>query len=296
MPSIDTGTVQLEYEYFGDPANPCILLIMGLGTQLTAWPLSLCDDLAARGYYVVRYDNRDVGLSSRLDHLKPPNVRLALLLTMLGLPARVPYSLDDMAADGVALLDALGIDKAHLVGASMGGMIAQLMAAHYPERTLSLTSIMSTTGHRTLPRAEPRAIKALLLTPDDPDSFDSIVARNKTVRRVLQSPAYAQSEQALHTLVTDSLRRGGYHPAAVTRHLGAIVTAKHRRDLLRTVTAPALVIHGEQDPLVKLGCGEDTARHLANAELVTFRGMGHDLPEALMPEWAMQIDRLAQRV
>ncbi len=295
MPSIKANDqITLEYEQFGRSEDPCILLIMGLGTQMTAWPLALCEGLAEKGYRVVRYDNRDVGLSTRLDHMRPPNVRWALVKTLFGLRARVPYSLKDMADDAIALLDGLNIDRAHIVGASMGGMIAQLVAAHYPERTLSLTSIMSTTGHRSLPRATPEAMKALMMQPEDPSNMESVLVRNMKVRRVLQSPAYAQSEPDLMKTVADALERGGYHPEGVARHLGAIVTSPHRRDLLTRVTVPALVLHGEDDPLVKLGCGEDTAKHLPNGRLVTFPGMGHDLPEALMPEWIGLIDELAQ--
>jgi len=272
-----------------------VLLIMGLGTQMTAWPLSLCQDLASRGYFVVRFDNRDIGLSTRLDHLPPPNLRKVMLLRLLGIRASVPYRLDDMARDAIALLDALGIEQAHIVGASMGGMIAQLVAGHYPERTLSLTSIMSTTGHRSLPRAAPEAMAALMLQPDDPTDTASILERNKRVRRVVESPAYRMTEEQLHQTLSEALARGGYNPQGVARQMGAIVTSGHRRRLLQTVTVPALVLHGEDDLLVRPACGVDTHRHLPNSELKTFPGMGHDLPDALMPEWAELIDRTARR-
>jgi pimeloyl-ACP methyl ester carboxylesterase len=296
VPELQHNGLEIHYETFGEAGNPCVLLIMGLGTQMTAWPLSLINELVEKGYFVVRYDNRDVGLSTRLDHLKPPNLRKLIFLRLLGIRSRVPYSLEDMAGDAIAVLDALKVNKAAIVGASMGGMIAQLVAALYPERTTSLTSIMSTTGHRSLPRAEPAAMAALMLQPEDPDDLNSVLERNKKVRRTLQSPGYPMSDERLHETVSNALERGGYHPEGVARHLGAIVTANHRRDLLKKVKAPALVLHGEDDPLVKLGCGVDTHKHLPNSELKTYPGMGHDLPEELMPEWASLIDETTRRV
>lgn len=295
MPQVATNGLSLEVERFGRASDPAIVLIMGLATQMTAWPLSLCEALVEQGFQVLRFDNRDVGLSTRLANLRPPKVPLVAGLRMLGLPVRVPYRLEDMAADTVGLMDALDIPEAHVVGASMGGMIAQLLAAHYPTRVLSLTSIMSTTGHRSLPGPEPAARRALTLAPEDPDSFDSIKARNMAVRRALQSPGYAQSDTDMERTVVDALKRGGYDPDAVARQLGAIIAAGHRRDLLKRVRQPALVIHGKADPLVKPECGRDTAACLANSKLVEVEGMGHDLPDALMPGWAELIAATARR-
>ena len=295
MPSVSVNTLRLEYESFGRDTDPCVLLIMGLGTQLTAWPLSFCEDLAARGYRVIRFDNRDVGLSTRLSEHGAPKVPLIATLRLLGLPARVPYRLTDMAADAVGLLDALNIERAHVVGASMGGMIAQLMAVHHADRVLSLTSIMSTTGHRSLPGPDPAARKALLMRPDNPKDMRSVHRRNVTVRRILQSPGCRQSDKALDKMVGDALTRGGYDPAAAARHLAAVLASGHRRALLASVEQPSLVLHGEEDILVKPACGRDTADCLRNSQFVTFPGMGHDLPEALMPEWARLIDENAAR-
>ena len=289
MPQASVNQLTIEYEAFGRKRNPCILLIMGLGTQLTAWPISLCKDLAARGFYVLRYDNRDVGLSSHLDTEKAPPLPLVGVLSSLGIRLPVPYSLNDMAMDAVGLLDALGISQAHLVGASMGGMIAQRVAGNYPERTLSLTSIMSTTGHRSLPRADSKAIRALFTRPKDPDELESVIARNLAVRRILQSPAYPQTDAEHRAVSKRDLERAGYRPAGVARQLAAVMTSKHTRKLLRGVQVPSLVIHGKDDPLVKVACGADTAKHLPNGRLVTFEGMGHDFPEALMAEWAQLI-------
>lgn len=294
MPKIRVDDISLEYEDFGNPDDPCVLLIMGLGTQMTAWPITFCEALVAKGFRVIRYDNRDIGLSSRLDHLRTPNIPFVIGLRMLRLPAPVPYSLKSMADDAIGLLDALEIPSAHVVGASMGGMIAQLLAGHYPERTLSLTSIMSTTGHRSLPPAEPEAMKALMMQPDDPTDMESVFQRNMKVRRVLESPAYRQSDEALSEIVRNALQRGGYNPSGVARQLGAIVAAGDRRKLLKSVACPALVIHGEDDLLVKLECGVDTAQHLRSARLVKVPGMGHDIPEPLTPKWADMIHGLAQ--
>ena len=295
MPQVTANNIAIEYEEFGNANDPCVLLVMGLGTQLTAWPDSLCHGLVDKGYRVIRYDNRDVGLSMKFDHAKVPSLPKVLIMRALRLPVRVPYSLDDMANDGMGLLDALGIDQAHVVGASMGGMIVQLMAANHSNRVLSMTSIMSTTGHRSLPRAEPEAMKALTLQPDDPTNMASVHARNVKVRRAMESPAYRESDAALDKRVAAALERGGYYPDGAGRQLAAIVAANDRRTLLKSVRQPALVIHGEDDPLVKLACGIDTAKYLANGELVTFSGMGHDVPEPLMPKWVDLIDATAKR-
>lgn len=295
MPSVLVNGLSLEYESFGRDTDPCVLLVMGLGTQLTAWPVSLCEALVDRGYRVIRFDNRDVGLSTRLAHAGAPRVPLIATLRLLGLPVRVPYQLEDMALDAIGLMDALDIDRAHVVGASMGGMIAQLMAGHHAHRVLSLTSIMSTTGHRSLPGPDAKARRALLMKPDDPQDMSSVQRRNMTVRRTLESPSYRQSDASLEKMVSDALARGGYDPAAAARHLAAVLASGHRRALLAGVTVPSLVLHGEADILVKPACGRDTADCLPNSRFVTFPGMGHDLPEALMPEWAQLIDETATR-
>lgn len=295
MPRASANDIEIEYESFGDPGNPAILLIMGLGTQLTAWPESFCEQLVELGYRVVRYDNRDIGLSSRIDHARTPNIPVIAGLSLLGIRPRVSYTLEHMAADAVGLMDALDIQAAHVVGASMGGMIAQLVAGHYPERTLSVTSIMSTTGHRSLPRADPEATKALLLKPDDPSDMQSVIARNVRVRKTVQSPKYPKDHDEIWDTAAKAVARGGYYPQGVARQLAAVIVAKDRRRLLRTVQAPALVIHGDADPLVKVECGVDTAEHLPNGELAVFPGMGHDLPAPLLGEMADLIHETATR-
>lgn len=295
MPQISANDIQIEYETHGDPSKETVLLIMGLGTQLTAWPEDFCDELVALGYHVVRFDNRDVGLSTRFDRARTPKIPALVALKLLRLPTAVPYRLRDMADDAVALLDALDIAAAHVVGASMGGMIAQLVAAHYPDRTLSLTSIMSTTGNRSLPRSKPEASKMLMLQPTDPNCMESVVERNVKVRRALQSPGYPKTDEEIREAAVNAIERGGYHPQGVTRQLAAIIAAADRRPLLRKIKVPALVIHGEDDPLVPAACGVDTAEHIPECELKLFPGMAHDLPAALLSPMAELIHATAKR-
>ena len=295
MPRISVNNIDIEYDTLGNPDNPTVMLIMGLGTQLTGWPPAFCELLVEHGYHVLRFDNRDIGLSTRMEHQGMPNIPALVILKTLKLPAKVPYALDDMAADAVGLLDALNIDKAHIVGASMGGMIAQLIAAHHPERTLTLTSIMSTTGHRSLPRADRAATKALLLKPDNPDDMASVVQRNIRVRKALQSRTHPKGDEEIHQTAAEAVERGGYNPAGVARQLAAIIVAKDRRRLLSTIDAPSLVIHGDEDTLVKVECGVDTANYLSDCELRILPGMAHDLPTPLLQEIADSIHSIAQR-
>jgi len=295
LPSVNANDITIEYETHGNPSDPTVLLIMGLGTQLIGWPQAFCEMLVGHGYHVVRFDNRDVGLSTRFDDRRAPNIPALVLLKTLKLPVFPPYTLDDMTNDAIALLDALKIKKAHIVGASMGGMIAQLLAAHHPDRTLSLTSIMSTTGHSSLPRADREATKALLLKPDDPDNLESVIERNIRVRKALQSRTHPKDETEIRQTATEAVDRGGYYPEGVARQLAAIIVAKDRRKLLRTVDAPALVIHGDEDTLVKVECGVDTAKYLNDGELRIMPGMAHDLPTPLLADIAGSIHSVAQR-
>ncbi len=295
MPQIKANGIQLEYLSQGDPTGETVLLIMGLGTQLTGWPEALCEHLVERGYHVLRFDNRDIGLSQRMDSKRAPNVPLLAGLRMVGLPVRVPYTLEDMAKDALALLDALKIERAHLVGASMGGMIAQLFAARFPARTASLTSIMSTTGHPSLPRAEKSATRALMLKPKNPRDLESVIERNVLVRKALQSRSHPKTHEEIWETAAAAVERGGYNPEGVARQLGAILAAQQRRALLGIVQAPALVLHGDEDPLVKLECGIDTAKHLPDAELHILQGMGHDFPAVHLEEIADRIHGVAQR-
>jgi pimeloyl-ACP methyl ester carboxylesterase len=272
--------ISITYEDKGPRDAPVILLVMGLGGQLTLWPDEFVDALNGCGFRTIRYDNRDVGLSTRFEAAGVPNLKWMFVKAAIGLPVRGAYGLADMAADGMALLDALGVERAHIVGASMGGMIAQHIAARYPERVLSLTSIMSTTGNRRLPRARKEAMQVLANRPMGGDPED-MIAYSVRAARVIGSPGYPAEEDRLQRRVRADYERG-FYPQGVARQMAAIVADGDRRAMLKGVKAPTLVIHGEDDPLVPLAGGRDTAASIAGARLMTIPGMGHDLPLALV--------------
>ncbi|MGH6871603.1 MAG: alpha/beta fold hydrolase [Rhizomicrobium sp.] len=282
MPQIAANGIRLEYETFGRETDPALLLIMGFAAQMTMWPVELCEGLAHRGFYVVRFDNRDVGMSSHLNQLGQPDIARAMGQRMSGQKVEAPYALDDMAADAAALLDALGISQAHIVGASMGGMIAQIFAARYPAKTRSLVSIMSTTGRIDLPQARPEAMAALT-TPPASDSLEDRVAAGIRTWRVIGSPGYPATEDELTAAVTEAAVRAPYNPAGIARQMVAIVSAPARNDILKGVTAPALVIHGADDPLIPVEGGKDTAASIPGARLEVVPGMAHDFTRALVP-------------
>jgi pimeloyl-ACP methyl ester carboxylesterase len=286
--------IRITYEDKGPRDAPVILLVMGLGGQLTLWPDEFVDALNARGFRTIRYDNRDVGLSTRFDAAGVPNVKWMFVKAAIGLPVRSAYSLSDMAADGMALLDHLGIQRAHIVGASMGGMIAQHIAARYPARTLTLTSIMSTTGNRRLPRASKEAMRVLADRPMNGET-EELIAYSVRAARVIGSPGYPAAEDRLQRRVRSDFERG-FYPQGVVRQMAAIVADGDRRPMLKSVAAPTLVIHGEDDPLVPLAGGRDTAASIAGARLLTIAGMGHDLPLALVDTLADAITDHAKAV
>lgn len=272
--------ISITYEDKGPKDAPSILLVMGLGGQLTLWPDEFVDALVAHGFRVIRYDNRDVGLSTRFDAAGVPNLKWMFVKAALKLPVRSAYTLADMAADGMALLDHLGIERAHVVGASMGGMIGQHIAARYPGRVLSLTSIMSTTGNPRLPRAQKEAMRVLANRPMSGDT-EAMIAYSVNAARVIGSPDYPAEEERLQRRVRNDHERGWY-PQGVARQMAAIVADGDRRPMLKSIKAPTLVIHGEADPLVPLAGGRDTVENIPGARLLTVPGMGHDLPLALV--------------
>jgi len=272
--------ISITYEDKGPKDAPAILLVMGLGGQLTLWPDEFVDALVAHGFRVIRYDNRDVGLSTRFDAAGVPNLKWMFVKAALKLPVRSAYTLADMAADGMALLDHLGIRRAHIVGASMGGMISQHIAARYPERVLSLTSVMSTTGNPRLPRAQKEAMRVLANRPMSGDT-EALIAYSVNAARVIGSPDYPAAEERLQRRVRSDFERGWY-PQGVARQMAAIVADGDRRAMLKSIKAPTLVIHGEADPLVPIAGGRDTAENIPGAQLLTIPGMGHDLPLALV--------------
>ncbi|MEB2344964.1 MAG: alpha/beta fold hydrolase [Deltaproteobacteria bacterium] len=280
MPRARANGIELEYESFGRAGDPPLLLVMGLGAQMILWHDEFCGALAERGFHVTRFDNRDVGRSTWLDAAGMPDVLGALAAAGAGQPIDAPYRLSDMAGDAVALLDTLGAGSAHVVGASMGGMIAQTLAIEHPARVRTLTSIMSTTGHPGLPPARPEAM-ALLMTPM-PAERAAQIERSVEASRVIGSPAYPSDPAELRALAERAYDRG-VNPPGFARQLVAILASGSRRAALAGVRAPTLVIHGDADPLVPVEAGRDTAAAVPGARLLELAGMGHDLPRALWP-------------
>lgn len=283
--------IRLEFECFGSDSAPTILLIMGLGAQMIRWPTELCETLAVAGFHVIRFDNRDCGLSTHMDGAFIPDVGTAL---RTGRMDAVPYTLEDMVADCVGVLDALAIHKAHIVGASMGGAIGQIVAATYPERTLSLTSIMSSSGNPLLPPPTPKAMLALMAPLPQKRDRDSIVGDSVARQIALTGPDYPMDPQYLQETLETEYERG-FNPRGVIRQLAAIIANGDRRPLLQTIRTPTVILHGAADPLVPLECGRDVAKNISGADLHIVPGMGHDVPPALVSTFAKAITDLARR-
>ena len=258
------------------PHLPVVLLIMGLGMQLIAWPPGLVRALMTAGYRVIRFDNRDSGLSDKFDALGMPNLLWQGLKYKLGLTIRPPYSVHDMAHDTLGVLDALQIDKAHLVGVSMGGMVAQRVALMSPQRTLSLASIMSSSGARGLPTATPAVTRQLLSRPKG-QGKQAAIEHSVKLFKAIGSPGYPPDEAFLRERVTVSTERS-FNPHGIARQMVAIAADSTRAAELSNITVPTLVLHGKADPLIPFACGQDTARRIPGAKLVGIDGMGHDLP------------------
>jgi pimeloyl-ACP methyl ester carboxylesterase len=292
MPRASVDGLEIEYDTFGDREARPLLLVMGLGAQMILWDEAFCADLARRGHFVIRFDNRDVGLSSKLDHLGAPDPADLMMRIMARAPFEVPYGLEDMARDALGVLDALALRSAHVVGASLGGMIAQTMAIVAPDRVRSLTSMLSSTGDASLPPSKPEAAAALL-APRPADS-ESNVARVVELFRVIGSPGFPFEENEIRARELRAYERC-HHPDGVLRQLVAVLTATSRREALRRLEVPALVIHGDADPLVPLEGGLDTARAIPGAELLVIPGMGHDLPRPVWPRIADAVERLTRR-
>jgi pimeloyl-ACP methyl ester carboxylesterase len=268
--------------------GPTMLLVMGIGAQMVLWPEGLCDALAERGFRVVRFDNRDVGRSSKLERAGVPRIGPTLASMLLGLPIQAPYALEDMAGDAAGLLDAMEVDQAHVVGVSMGGMIAQTMAITHPHRMRSLVSIMSTTGQRGVLISQPSALRALFQPP--PKTREQAVQRTKTFFRVVGSHGYDRDEAELERQSLRAWDRGPY-PRGVLRHLAAIAATGDRTSRLRFVQVPTLVLHGTEDPLIRPVGGELTAAAIPNAKLRFIEGMGHDLPRGA---WPLMVDLITR--
>ena len=281
---IKANGIDIEVEDTGPGAGgaerPAVLLIMGLGMQLVAWPPAVVQLLVDAGYRVIRFDNRDIGLSQHFDQLGAPNLLWAGLKHRLGWNVQAPYSLHDMARDSIGVLDALGIAKAHVVGVSMGGMIAQRVALAAPERVQSLTSIMSSSGARELPQADPRIMKVLFSRPAN-GSRDAIVAHYVRLYQAIGSPAFPTDEAELRQRIAMGVARN-YHPAGTMRQMVAIAADTTRAQELALIAKPTLVLHGEADPLVPFAHGQDTAQRIPKAQFLPIDGMGHDLPPGVI--------------
>ena len=293
MPQYQTNGISLEAETFGDPKHPAMLLIMGLGCQLVVWPDALCEALAAAGFYVVRFDNRDIGLSEKIQGPRDAQFFKNILRSRLGLKVRAPYKLDDLALDTVGLMDALGIQRAHIVGLSMGGMVAQLLALDHADRVLSLTSIMSSSNNPRLPQASAKVQLRLIRRPKGRDT-ESLIEHGTETWKVLASPKAVPPLEERRALATRTVTRSIY-PRGYIHQLLAILASGSRHQRLPGITVPSLILHGEDDPLIPVAAGRELARLIPGAKIEVLKNMGHDLPTPLLPRIAQLITRHAQQ-
>jgi len=282
--------IDICYEIFGDPSAEPLVLIMGLAGQMVQWDDGFCEQLAARGFRVIRFDNRDIGKSYRLSGAGRLTWWEMLKVRFLNIPPEAPYTLRDMAEDTIALMDVLGIRSAHIVGASMGGMIAQEIAIDFPDRVRSLISIMSTTGDPDLPQPSDEAVA--LLTEPQPKSREKFIARFERNSKVLRAGSFPRDE-ALDRSRAERVFDRGLNPPGVGRQIRAVLASGSRKDRLAKVRAPTLVIHGTADPLVDPKAGEETAASIPGAKLMIVQGMGHAIPIPMWPQIIDAIDKHA---
>ena len=280
MPNVRANGIRIEYDTFGDRASSPLLLIMGHSAQMIAWDEELCREFVRKGFYVIRFDNRDAGLSSKMDEASVPYIMDVYNLISQGKEIEAPYTLDDMADDVMGLLDALHIAKAHICGASMGGMIAQIMAIRYPRRVLSLTSMMSATGNPELSTPKPDNGDFQFKPP--PKDRETYIAHAVEVCRIIGSPGFEFDEERVRRWIVEEYDRC-FCPQGSVRQLLAIIKGGNRKPELSTVTVPTLVIHGAEDLLVPVEWGKDTAEAVPGSELLIIEGMGHDLPRQVWP-------------
>lgn len=280
MPRAKANHIEIEYDTFGDPSSSPILLIMGMGEQLISWDEEFCKDLAERGFHVIRFDNRDVGLSTKIDDAGVPEVMKVVNDLMSGKNIKAPYTLYDMAEDAIGLLDALNIDKAHVCGISMGSMIGQIMGAKHPSRVASLVLLTGSSGNPALPRPSPEATKVLFApTPSEREAYVKAAIERF---RVLSGSAFPFNEGVMGSLAACSYDRN-FCPEGAVRQLVASLATGDRRSELTTITAPTAVIHGSEDPINALEAGEEMAQLIPGAELVVMDGMGHEMPKDAWP-------------
>lgn len=281
MPHIDTNGLSIAYEESGNPSGPPVVLITGLGMQLVSWPDAFLSRLEKNGFRVIRFDNRDIGLSSKLDHAGHIHLKTVMWKSLFKWPIAAPYTLDDMADDTIGLMDVLNIDKAAVIGVSMGGMIAQILAARFPDRVSHLISIMSSTGSRKVPAAKPSALSAITRRPPKNADIEDLVKFNEEIVSLIGSPAFPPDSDQLRKRLIAALERST-HRQGMPRQFAAILATGSRTKELKTITTPSLVIHGTDDPLVRVEGGIQTAETIPNADLKLIDGMGHDLaPGAL---------------
>jgi pimeloyl-ACP methyl ester carboxylesterase len=288
MPNVITNGIQIEYDTIGNPSSPPLLLIMGLGGQLIHWDDDFCRQLADRGLFIIRFDNRDTGLSTKFEAAGLPDMSALLDARLQGQSIQAPYTLDDMADDAAKLLEALDIEKAHICGSSMGGMIAQTLAMRHPQRLLSLTSIYSTTGNPDLPQPQPAAMQALL-TPQ-PVERQAYIDFNVITMQAIAGSGFPFDEHFIRGISARAYDRT-FYPPGVGRQMMAVMAQEDRTSALGSVTVPTLVIHGTADPLVPAAHGQATADAIPGAQLLLVEGMGHDLPHTKGP-WPRVIDAI----
>lgn len=277
MPNVTANGIQIEYDTFGASSSPALLLIMGGGSQMIYWEVEFCELLAKNGHFVIRFDNRDVGLSTKFETAGIPDIMAA----MKGEPVNTAYTLEDMADDAVGLLNALGIEKAHICGASVGGMIAQVISYRHPERVLSLTSIMSSTGNPELPQIKPDVL-AEVYKPV-PDGREAYIEHHVNMWRKLWSLGFPFDEKRLRALVAESYNRS-YYPQGMTRQSVAVIIHGYRKSSLASIKVPTLVIHGDKDPFMSVEGGKEIAQLIPGAKLMIIDGMGHDMPKETWPK------------
>ncbi len=288
MTKAKANNIEIEYETFGDPLDKPLLLIVGLGSQLIHWDEEFIKTLTDRGFYVIIFDNRDIGLSTRCEEAGEPDLMGAIMAVQQGEPVEAPYSLDDMADDAVGLLDALDIEKTHICGGSMGGMIAQTIAYRHPSRVLSLTSIMSTTGNPDLPQMTPE-VQQVFYTPVPPER-DAVIENSIRVGKFIYGSGFPYNEEK-HRALAGRVFDRCFYPAGVERHLLAIMAQGNWKEKLSAIEVPTLVIHGREDPLFPFEAGKDTAEAIPGSKLIIIDGMGHSLP----PEtWVQISDAIAE--
>ena len=295
MPQVRANGIDIEYESFGRESDPLILFIMGFGAQLIFWPEALCRGLADKGFRVVRFDNRDVGKSTHLTGQSAPDPRALFAEVMTGRHPHVPYTLDDMAEDAVSLMDALEAKRAHIIGASMGGMIAQLAAINHPDRTKSLVSIMSTTGRRDLPSGKPETLSALFRPPNG-TSREDLIEASILVQKALAGSGFPTSEAEQRARAEFRTDYAPFDMDGIARQSAALIVAEPRNARLKELRCPALVMHGADDPVIPAAAAKDTAASIPGAELIVIPGMGHDFPSALVPVYVEHIGDFVARV